>query len=349
MVISGLIIKFPYWLCWQVRRLFNQLNDVVFYVESEHDYFVIENILPHIEFQYSIVARNREIAKHLRQRGIQVDVWPAFPKLLIMTRHAFHRFPIKGIKTIGMKHGTYHFKKMIHPKKYNAFDLYFFSTDHEAELAAKAGIKCGVVGGQPKLDSLYQKETLEISLKIKQQPEFDTNKKTLLFTATWDKSGLSAIEQWIDKLPGLKTKYNILVSLHPMMSINYVNKVKSMPGVYFADAYNLPAFMLAADFLISDTSSVMGEFCALDKPIITFYVDEGWRLTHEIREMIKNISVQIKNINELDQAIKKYIKHPDLKKTQRRKWRQIFYGDVNASHGKKTAKIINSFVLKHIN
>ncbi len=344
MVVSGLILKIPYWIFYQVRKIFHRLHGFVFYVESEHDFYVIENILPHIEYPYNIVAHKKKLANELRRRGLKVIVWPAFPRVLFMTRHAFHRFPIKTIKKIGIKHGTYHFKKMIHPKKYNAFDLYIFTTEDEAEMAADLGITCGVVGGQPKIDTFFNKKTLEKSQMIKQKYGFDDGKITLLFTTTWDKSGLSAVDKWIDSLPELTERYNILVSLHPMMSKVYVEKVKSLSGVYFADSENLPSCMLAADVLISDTSSVMGEFCALNKPIITFVVEEGWRLTPEIKEMIKDISLQVNSIDEIDKAIKKYLDNPDLKSNQRQKWKKVFYGNINASHGKKVAKIINALI-----
>ena len=347
MVVSGLIIKFPYWLCWHLLRVFKQLNGMVFYVESEHDYYVIENILPHISYPYIIVANSQSTANKLKLQGLQVKVWPVFPKIIFMTRHAFHRFPIKAVKKIGIKHGTYHFKKMIHPKKYNAFDLYIFTTESEAKMVAEKGVKCGIVGGQPKLDTLFSQDTLKNSRKIKQQPGFDANKKTLLFTTTWDKSGLSAIDKWIDKLSELTAMYNILVSMHPMMSKDYIDKVKSIPGISIADSDNLPAYMVAADFLIGDTSSVMGEFCALNKPIITFVVKQSGRLTPEIKEMIKDISVQIANIDELGQAVEKYIRQPDLKQTQRQKWSEVFYGDTERPHGNRVAEIVDSFIKKH--
>lgn len=346
MVLSGHLIKFPYWVYWQVLRLTGRLQKLVLYVDSLHDYYVIENILPHLEETYKIAARNKNVAGQLEQLGIEADVWPAFPSVLMMTRHAFHRFPIKAIKKIGIKHGTYHFKKMIHPKKYNAFDLYIFVTEEEAKMALEYGINCGVVGGQPKLDTFFREDTRKQGEAIKTAPGFDPEKQTLLFTTTWDRSGLSAADRWIDHLPELKVKYNVFVSLHPMMSSRYFQTVKSQEGITFVGSDELPAFMLAADILVSDTSSVMGEFCALDKPVITFRVETGLRLTPQVKQMIADISLQIDTLEELDAAVQSYLSDPDLKRTQRMKWQKVFYGDIHQSHGKKTAAIINDFVRK---
>jgi hypothetical protein len=102
MILSGSLIKIPYWLCWQIRRMINRLHGVVFYVESTHDYQVMVYILPHIQVPYHLAAENKKVAMALRQKGLHVLTWPVFPTVLIMARHAFHRFPIKAIRKIGL-------------------------------------------------------------------------------------------------------------------------------------------------------------------------------------------------------------------------------------------------------
>ena len=344
MVVSGLLIKIPYWITWQVKRMLGSLEDLVFYVDSVHDYTIMENILHYIQPPYRIVARNRGIARELNDKGINVIVWPVFPKVVVMARHAFHRFPIAEIKKIGMKHGTYHFKKMIHPRKYNAFDLYLFATESEAEMATQKGVRCGAVGGIPRLDTFSRQRTLGQAMEIKQNHDYDPGKKTLLFTTTWDGSGLSAVDRWIDSLEDLTPRYNVFVSLHPMMSDHYKEKIKTIKGIKIAESDALPAYMLVADLLISDTSSVMGEFCFLNKPIITFSVEKGWRLTPEIREMIQAISIQIDRIDELETAISRYMEQPELKQENRLHWKRVFYGDIQTSQGKLAGGVINSYL-----
>ncbi len=344
MVVSGWLIKFPYWLCWQVRRAFGKLDEAVFYLDYAHDYFIIEHLLPHLDFPYRLVARNRELAQNLRARGIETGVWPAFPRRLIMTRHAFHRFPIGAIKKAGLKHGPWFFKKMIHPGKFNAFDLFVFISESELKLAREAGVTTGVVGGYSRLDAFSDARNIAKSQNIRLQPGFNTKKKTLLFIATWDGSGMSAIDRWIDQLHFLTEKYNILLSLHPMMSKGVKEKAKSFAGVFFAGPEELPAQMLAADMLVGDTSSALAEFCALDKPIITFRVDKGQRLTPEIRIMIADISLQIKNMDELPVAVGKYEMDASLKQAQRKHWSKVFFDDVNVSHGLKAAAVLNDWV-----
>ncbi|WP_218570936.1 hypothetical protein, partial [Pseudomonas sp. Kh14] len=57
------------------------------------------------------------------------------------------------------------------------------------------------------------------------------NKPIIVFTATYDKSGMSAIHLWADKLGLLTEKYNIYVTLHPWMSRKYVKIIKNTEGV----------------------------------------------------------------------------------------------------------------------
>lgn len=344
MVLSAYFLKVPYWLAWKVQRLRGKLIDLVFYLDREQDYYVIENILIHINQPYQLVARNRLLAKRFINNGLDVDVWPVFPKVLVMSRHAYHRFPINSIKKIGLRHGPYHFKKLIASKKYNQFDLFLFTSRHEAEIAQNLGVKNAVSGGYPKLDSFRNETTIALAKKISEKTFFNKNKKTLLFTATWAQSGMSAIDRWIDHLPILKKDYNILVSVHPMMEKSYEEKLRKIADIFFTSAEELPACMLIADYLISDTSSVIAEYCALNKPIITFRVNAGNRITPEIIAMISDVSLQIDSVDELPAAINAYESDADLKKPERTYWNRIFYDNPDTIQGERAAKIITDYL-----
>src|SRR5690606_10115175 len=126
MVASGLLIKVPYWLWWHLLRLLRGPGGVAFYLDDEHDYATIDLLLPHLKFPFLLVARNRKVASALAEKGIKVRTWPVFPAAVIMARHALHRFPIRAVRKVGLKHGPHFFKKMIRPEKFNAFDLFVF-------------------------------------------------------------------------------------------------------------------------------------------------------------------------------------------------------------------------------
>ncbi len=344
MVVSGLLLKVPYWIIWQIRRMLGLLHGMVIYVESEHDYHIVEYMLPHIKTPFRMVARNGLVASRLRERGIDVGVWPAFPSMLIMTRHAFHRFPIRNIQKIGLMHGPYYFKRMISAHKYNAFDLYLFTSQSVLHQAKKWCVTCGVVGGYPRIDAFRDPVVVALCDQLKTEFTNSEHKKTILFSATWDGSGQSAIDRWVDHLSDLKAKYNIIVSLHPMMSQSYTLKVQRTEGILKVGQHQLYAAMLMADFMVCDTSSIIAEYCVLGKPIITFSVNSAPRLTQEIQSMIKDISVQIDTLDELDGVVEQYLNQPDLKRENRLRWSRIMYDDTNVSHGEKAADVINRFI-----
>ena len=344
MVLSGKLIKFPYWLCWQFHRLLGKLHGTVFYVEYAHDYHIFENILPHLDTPFRIAAKNRALARELGSRGIKTMVWPVFPETLIMARHALHRFPINNIHKIGMMHGPYYFKKMVRAERYIAFDLYLFTSAAVLNQAKEKGITNGVVGGYPRIDAFRDAETIRQSHLLGIEAGLPNGKKTLLFTATWDRSGQSAVHKWIDRLRTLKARYNIVVSLHPMMSKSICDKLRSMKGIFVAAQHQLYAYMLLSDILISDTSSIIAEFCALDKPVITFSVGQANRLTPDIQAMIRDVSIQISSLEELDGAVERFEREPGLKKEQREKWNRLIYQDTKISHGKMAAEIMNGFI-----
>lgn len=346
MVVSGLLIKFPYWIGWKLRQLAGCLDGLVFYVDMEHDYQNIEYILPHLKTPYVIAARNRNVAKRLKTRGIPVRVWPVFPSLLIMTRHAFHRFPIDTLKKIGLKHGPGFFKKMIHPAKYNAFDLYLFCSQAELAKAAEAGVRCGAIGGYPRIDAFSDSRVVERSREIEGFEEFRNEKTNLLFTATWDRSGQSGYQAWIGQLALLAKRYNIAVSLHPLMKASHHKRLKAISGIRIVQTDSLPAYMIWADMMVGDTSSVLAEFCVLDKPMITFSVQGGARLTPEIKEMIREFSTQVTDASELDEAVANYLDNPSHKRENRQKWKRMLFDDTEVSHGKIAADIINQFIEK---
>jgi len=57
-----------------------------------------------------------------------------------------------------------------------------------------------------------------------------------------------------------------------MTSGRYVRTLRRMKGIHFVEDPDILPYLILADCLIGDTSSIIAEFCALDKPIVTFSV-----------------------------------------------------------------------------
>jgi len=68
--------------------------------------------------------------------------------------------------------------------------------------------------------------------------------------------------------------YLILIKFHDLMSADLIGAYKKLSNendtVIFVEERNIIKYLLMADILISDTSSVVYEFLLLDKPALTF-------------------------------------------------------------------------------
>ena len=137
---SYYLLTAPYTLVWLMLTSLRKKKQVVFYCDGYLDYVIFENVREFLP-EMKIVAKNKKIKKELEVHGIKSILWPVFPDVVIMTRHAFHKFPSNKIIKLGINHGAYHFKQFIKAEKYNVFDLFLFTSEHEVKEAEEFGIR----------------------------------------------------------------------------------------------------------------------------------------------------------------------------------------------------------------
>ena len=128
--------------------------------------------------------------------------------------------------------------------------------------------------GWPKLDVYgnelhkYDSDKLTLLKKFKA-------KKIILYAPTFSPSLTSApyLLTQIEELAKSK-EYLIVIKFHDLMAENLIDSYKklsmSLENVLFIEERNIIKYLLIADLMISDTSSVVYEFLLLDKPVITF-------------------------------------------------------------------------------
>ena len=99
--------------------------------------------------------------------------------------------------------------------------------------------------------------------------------KIILYAPTFSPSLTSApyLFEEIKKLATNK-EYLIVIKFHDLMAKDLIEKYQVLAeitnNILFVEERNIIKYLLIADLMISDTSSVVYEFLLLDKPVITF-------------------------------------------------------------------------------
>jgi hypothetical protein len=306
------------------------------------DYICFKNIyelMPEIR----ITARNRSIKKQLQKYGIDAPIYPTFPDVIIMARHLTRKYPVKNMRKIGMTHGAYNFKKLISAKEDNAFDKYIFTSSHKEKEARELGVKCGTAVGYPKIDKAFSGEEFNLDI-YKRKLRLDPQKNTIIFSATWDKKGYAAIDKWYDQLDKLVDDYNVLVTVHPWTSPTKIGVIKKTKGVKYIEDKDILPYLMIADLMIGDTSSILGEFCALDKPLITFEIALVGRMTTETKNMLEEISFRVNNFTELINIIPVALSKKDFHAQARAKYNKIMFDSLDGKASERAVKIIKEVI-----
>lgn len=318
---------------WHLLKAFDKNPHLVVYYADPLDYVALQPILKHLP-PLPIIVKNRKTAKFIRAKGLDCHYLPSFPLAVIMCRHAAHKFPEKRIIKIGFRHGAYHFKAFANAKAYQAFTFYGATSEKEVSLLRQHGVTVARAVGLPKLDPAFDGTLDQSALdSYRQKAAIDTYKKTIIFTATWDGSGLSAIDRWIDRLHLFKDQYNVLVTVHPWTSRPYFDKLRTMQGLYFIEDGDTLPYLMIANILVGDYSSIIAEFCALDKPIVTFKVAHTKRSVSEIDQLLQDISIQIEDVNQLGDAIRDGLLNPETKSDERKKANTILFNRLDGRAG----------------
>mgnify|MGYP000987883692 CR=1 FL=1 len=341
------IYKYPYKLAWYVAKLFGRNNELVFYCADPLDYEMFLPIKKHLS-KVEIVAKNKKTRNYLESKGIPYLRMPIFPKSVIMARHSPHKFPVEQIIKIGFDHGLYQFKKWTSPENYNRFNRYFVSSTEQVKTAQALGINTTKAIGYPKLDNAFNGTYNDNFLNnLRHKLNLDINKRTIIFTSTWNIDGLSALDKWIDKVEKLTDKYNVLITVHTWTDKNKIEKLKAIKKAFFLDKFDVTTYIMISDVFIGDYNSLIGEACALNKPIITFRVLESKRSIKEITQMIESISIRINEFDEIHAAIEQSLTNPDELKSERNKANKIMFLALDGNAGKRAADEIGN-LLKQI-
>lgn len=183
---------------------------------------------------------------------------------------------IKGLKT-QVFHGLAGEKKG-HFRIRHYFDLYLtqgpYFTKRFNELKIKHGNFDVIETGWPKLDVFHTEKDSYVSEK-KALLKTHNASKIILYAPTFSPS-LTSVSELFEDIENLaiETNHLILFKFHDLMHIKWIEAYKELADKYdniiFIKEKNIIKFLILADLLISDTSSVIYEFLLLNKPAISY-------------------------------------------------------------------------------
>lgn len=206
---------------------------------------------------------------------------------------------IPGLK-VQVFHGL-EWKKKGHFQIRGFFDLYCThgqaTTSRFESLSKRYGYFDVVETGWSKVDPLFS---------IAPAQYFESNKPIILYAPTFSPKLTSATDLFNEiKTLSRSGKYNWLLKFHPKMDDTWVKKYKTLisSDLKVVNTSDINELFKSADILISDTSSVIGEFALLGKPIVTYKNSLPGDYLIDIKEPLK-----------LSAAIIKALSQPDLLK-----------------------------------
>ena len=225
--------------------------------------------------------------------------------------------------------------------------------------------------GMPKIDCLVN-GSLDASA-IRKKLDIENDLPTVLYAPTRSTiSGTSlehAGEQIIKTISNMDV--NLLIKLHdrnylmwrkknPLDWRKRLNDLKTQNMRVITDYDICPAFYVS-DLLVSDVSSVTYEFCALDRPMIFFHIDqmielvekkERERWGNEISDLLawgRDCGQVVFNVTEMKEAINYGLAHPREKSEIRKEFTRKFFYNLGSATDKAVEKIYELLELDPLN
>jgi CDP-glycerol glycerophosphotransferase (TagB/SpsB family) len=169
------------------------------------------------------------------------------------------------------------------------------------------------------------------------------DRKTVLYAPTWT-VGLSSApmlgERTVELIRGDRRDLTIVIKPHPVTADHHPDWLATWRALAAADAHvhliddpaaDVMPYLKAADVLISDASSVIFEYLALDRPIILLTNPDRRSVAHfdpnGIEWRWRDVGAEVHDVGDLPAAVSAALDNPVLGVDRRAHYRQELFGD----------------------
>lgn len=267
------------------------------------------------------------------------------PRILLVAdkRYYLYRPQLPGTIIVWVRHGFV--SKNILSKSITGCDFGCVSSQWVRDDFLRSGWKPQLdywVTGFPAMDSVLNPDVNKKGIKL--PDDFSRGKATLLYAPTWSRY-LTSVEmlgdKWLDRVRQAVPELNIIIKPHPhipkvfpkiMSAWRKAASENERILMVDSDADIHPYFPLT-DIMLSDASSVIFYFLALDRPIILInnplrskargsFAPEGPEWTW------RDMGIEINHADELEGALVRSLKEPQEKAEVRADYRGKIFGDL---------------------
>ncbi len=208
-------------------------------------------------------------------------------------------------------------------------DLVCVPGKHHQKIMRRIISKPVIATGMAKLDPLFSGEiSRQTVLKKYGLPG---NRKYILFAPTFNDE-LSAIPHVKEKIADiLPEEAVLLIKLHGSTRAEYKEMYSKLPyknpRVIYVDDLDISPFLALADVLITDVSSTMFEFAALDKPVVLFDSPNWGKYENYNPEDIeftwRDFALRTNTLEGMREAVKRSLEQPAEFSATRTKYTQL--------------------------
>ena len=192
------------------------------------------------------------------------------------------------------------------------------------------------ITGYPQMDPLFREAALPVPLPL------PAGRKIVLYAPTWT-TGLSSAamlgERTVELIRGARRDLSIVIKPHPVTADHHPDWLATWrtlaaahPHVYLIDdpAADVMPYLKAADVLVSDASSVIFQYLAVDRPIILVTNPDRRSVGHfdpnGIEWRWRDVGTEVHDVANLAAAVSAALDSPALGADRRAHYREQLFG-----------------------